>query len=406
MHTSQLMPAPHRQRLIANLLAQLAFGLLTMTICLPSMQEWSSIFESDQAAVQLTFSGFVVAYGVLQLVYGPLSDRLGRKRVLLFGLVLACMGSALAALAGSLSVLVGARVLQGAGCAAGMVVGRAMVQDLFEGPERTRVMAYVGMAMGFCPPLATVLGGQLHVWLGWQANFVLMALLSAGLYAAAWRGLPGHQRPAGGAAHWLPTMLASYRRLAQEPAFIAFVVILSSTTASFYAFLAGAPLVLGSYGVGPAGVGFYIMVGPLSYIVGNFLTSHLVHRWPERLIMRVGQVLTVGGISIMVGLALIGWHTPLAFALPMVLLGFGNGLLVPPALAATVGLVPALAGAAAAVAGLMQQLMGAVGGFAVGLLSHDDAVHLGLLMLVLAGCGLAAQLWLHHPSLEGPRNKA
>jgi DHA1 family bicyclomycin/chloramphenicol resistance-like MFS transporter len=348
----------------------------------------------------------VVAYGVLQLVYGPLSDRLGRKRVLLFGLVLACMGSALAALAGSLPVLVGARVLQGAGCAAGMVVGRAMVQDLFEGPERTRVMAYVGMAMGFCPPLATVLGGQLHVWLGWQANFVLMALLSAGLYVAAWRGLPAHQRRVGGDAHWLPTMLASYRRLGQEPAFIAFVVILSSTTASFYAFLAGAPLVLGSYGVGPAGVGFYIMVGPLSYIVGNFLTSHLVHRWSERLIMRVGQILTVGGISIMVGLALIGWHTPLAFALPMVLLGFGNGLLVPPALAATVGLVPALAGAAAAVAGLMQQLMGAVGGFAVGLLSHDDAVHLGLLMLVLAGCGLAAQLWLHHPALEGPRNKA
>ena len=329
MPTPQPLPRRPRRRLIANLLAQLAFGLLTMTICLPSMQEWGAIFERDQAAVQLTFSGFVVAYGVLQLVYGPVSDRLGRKRVLLFGLALACVGSVLAALAGSLSMLVGARVLQGAGCAAGMVVGRAMVQDLFEGPERTRVMAYVGMAMGFCPPLATVLGGQLHVWLGWQANFVLMALVSVGLWVAAWRGLPEHQRAAAVPAHWLPAMLASYKRLGQEPVFIAFVVILSSTTASFYAFLAGAPIVLGSYGVGPAGVGFYIMVGPLSYIVGNFLTTHLVHRWHERLIMRVGQALTIGGISTMVGLALAGWHTPLAFALPMVLLGLGNGLLVP-----------------------------------------------------------------------------
>ena len=404
MHTPEPLPPRPRRRLIANLLAQLAFGLLTMTICLPSMQEWSGFFERDQAAVQLTFSGFVVAYGVLQLVYGPLSDRLGRKRVLLFGLALACLGSVLAALAGSLAMLVGARVLQGAGCAAGMVVGRAMVQDLFEGPERTRIMAYVGMAMGFCPPLATVLGGQLHVWLGWQANFVLMAVISVALFVAAWRGLPGHLARADAvSAHWLPTMLASYKRLGQEPAFVAFVVILSSTTASFYAFLAGAPLVLGSYGVGPAGVGFYIMVGPLSYIVGNFLTTHLVHRWPERAIMRSGQALTMVGISTMVGLALAGWHTPLAFALPMVLLGLGNGLLVPPALAGTVGLVPALAGAAAAVAGLMQQLMGAVGGFAVGLFSHEDAVHLGLLMLVLAGCGLMAQLRLHTLPGQRPR---
>jgi DHA1 family bicyclomycin/chloramphenicol resistance-like MFS transporter len=111
--------------------------------------------------------------------------------------------------------------------------------------------------------------------------------------------------------------------------------------------------------------------------------------------MRLGQSLTVGGISLMVGLALAGWHSPLAFALPMVFLGLGNGLLVPPALAGTVSLLPALAGAAAAVAGLMQQLMGAVGGFAVGLFSHEDAVNLGVLMLVLALCGVVAQVWLH-----------
>jgi len=165
--------------LIANLLAQLAFGLLAMTICLPSMQEWSAIFGSSQAAVQLTFSGYVVAYGVLQLVYGPLSDRWGRKRVLLLGLAVGCAGSVAAALAPDLNTLVAARVLQGAGCAAGMVVGRALVQDLFLGPQRTRVLAYAGMAMGLVPPIATVLGGQLHVSLGWRANFVLIALLAS-----------------------------------------------------------------------------------------------------------------------------------------------------------------------------------------------------------------------------------
>lgn len=392
-----LSPSPSATdgRLIANLLAQLAFGLLTMTICLPSMQEWGALFDSSQAAVQLTFSGYVVAYGVLQLVYGPVSDRLGRRRVLLFGLGLTFVASLMAALASSLPTLIAARVLQGAGAAAGMVVGRALVQDLFEGPQRTRVMAYVGMAMGLCPPLATVVGGQLHVHLGWQANFVLIAVLAAALFVVAWRGLPSHQKSIEVRPHWLRAMLSAYGRLAREPVFICFVAILASTTASFYAFLAGAPIVLGAYGVGPGGVGFYIMVGPLSYIVGNFLTTHLVHRLHERSIMRLGQALTVGGIGLMVVLAMAGLHHPLAFALPMILLGLGNGLLVPPALAGTVGLLPALAGAAAAVAGLMQQLMGAVGGFAVGLFSHDDAVNLGLLMLGLALCGVVAQVGLH-----------
>jgi DHA1 family bicyclomycin/chloramphenicol resistance-like MFS transporter len=381
--------------LIANLLAQLAFGLLAMTICLPSMQEWSAIFGSSQAAVQLTFSGYVVAYGVLQLVYGPLSDRWGRKRVLLLGLAVGCAGSVAAALAPDLNTLVAARVLQGAGCAAGMVVGRALVQDLFLGPQRTRVLAYAGMAMGLVPPIATVLGGQLHVSLGWRANFVLIALLGVALFVAAWRGLPDHQRATQAQPHWLRVMVSSYRQLAREPAFLCYVAILSSSTASFYAFLSGAPIVLGQYGVGPGGVGFYIMVGPLSYVVGNYLTTQLVHRVRERRIMLLGQSLILTGISLIAALSMVGLHTPLAFALPMLLLGIGNGLLVPPALAGTVSLMPALAGAAAAVAGLMQQLMGAAGGFAVGLFSHEDATHLGLLMLALALIGVAGQLVLY-----------
>ena len=383
--------SPSHAPLIANLIAQLAFGLLAMTICLPSMQEWGALFGSDQASVQLTFSGYVVAYGGLQLLYGPWSDRWGRKKVLMFGLTLAGLGSVLAALSPSLAWLTAARVLQGAGCAAGMVVGRAMVQDLFTGPERTRVMAYVGMAMGLIPPTATILGGQIHVRLGWQANFVLIAALAVVLFVAAWKGLPDHKPATTVQPHWLGAMLASYARLAREPSFLLFVFILAMTTANFYAFLAGAPIVLGSYGVGPAGIGYYIMVVPLSYIVGNYLTTHLVHRVGDRAMMMLGQVCTVGGIALMLVLALAHVDTPLAFALPLMLMGLGNGFLVPPALTGTVGLVPALAGSAAAVAGLAQQLMGAVGGYAVGLVPHHGAVNLGWLMLGLGSVALVAQ---------------
>jgi MFS transporter, DHA1 family, multidrug resistance protein len=302
-----------------------------------------------------------------------------------------------------LPMLTAARALQGAGCAAGMVVGRAMVQDLYSGPQRTRVMAYVGMVMGLCPPLATVIGGQLHVRLGWQANFVVMALVAAALWLAAWRGLPSHVKSGQVKPHWFGAMVSSYAQLAREPSFLLFVVVLSMMSATFYAFLAAAPGVLGTFGVGPDGVGFYIMLVPLSYIVGNFLTARLAHRDNDRGMMFWGQVLALVGIVLMGLLAWLGPHAPLAFAGPLMLLGLGNGVLVPPTLAGTVGLVPALAGSAAAVAGLMQQFMGAVGGFAVGLLPQTSAMPLAMLMFCLASVGVLAQWVLfQRPSPQPP----
>lgn len=254
--------------LIANLLAQIGFGLLAMTVCLPSMQSWATTFGASQAAVQLTFSAYLVTYGALQLVYGPLSDRHGRRPVLIFGVALAGVGSVLAALAPSLDVLILARALQGAGSAAGMVVGR--------------------------------------------------------------------------------------------------------------------------YGVGPEGIGWYIMAIPLSYILGNYLTSHWVHRLGERRMMALGLVAAVSGLVLLLALGGAGWHNPLAFALPLLLLGLGHGFLNPPALAGTVAVVPALAGSAAAVAGLMQQLMGAAGGYVVGLVSHQGTINLGCLMLMFTLCSVLA----------------
>ena len=143
--------------------------------------------------------------------------------------------------------------------------------------------------------------------------------------------------------------------------------------------------------MGPDGVGFYIMFGPLSYIVGNFLTSHLVHRLGERQVMMWGQGITFASVVFMVGLSVLGWKAPLAFALPLLFLGLGHGLLVPPALTGSIGLMPALAGSAAGAIGLMQQWVGAVGGYSVGWVSHDDATNLGLLMAVFATTSLVAQ---------------
>ena len=395
-------PPTRHAWLMANLLALLAFGLLAMTMCLPSMQDWPATFSTSQAAVQLTFSGYVAAYGGMQLVYGAVSDRIGRKPVLMAGLALATAGSLLAALAPSLALLTAARVLQGAGTAAGMVIGRALVQDLFSGRERTRMMAFVGMTMGLVPPAAMLAGGQLHVRLGWQANFVLLGVLGAGLMVAAWRGLP-HLQPARANAGGWSTLATGYLRLLRTPAFGLHVVLLSTMTAAFYTFLAGAPIVLRGYGVTPERVGLFVMFVPLSYIAGNVLTTRLIQRLGDRSIMALGQAASLAGLLLLLAFAILGWRTPLAFTLPLMLLGVGHGLLVPPALTGTVGLVPALAGSAAAVAGLMQQVTGAFGGFAVGLVEHQGPVNLGGLMLGWTLLGAAAQVLLFRlvPARQG-----
>ncbi|HSV79787.1 MAG TPA: Bcr/CflA family efflux MFS transporter [Ramlibacter sp.] len=385
--------APSQGRwLVPNLLGQLAFGLLAMTICLPSMQDWPATFGASQAAVQLTFSGFVFSFGGLQLLYGPLSDRVGRKPVLIAGLLLAGLGALLAALAPNLTVLTAARILQGAGSAAGMVVGRALIQDFFSGLERTRMMAMVGMTMGLVPAAATVLGGELHVRLGWQANFVVLTGLAAVLVLAAWRGLPD-PRPTETATPWTQ-LFSGYGQLARTPSFLLYVLVLSGASAAFYTFLGGAPLVLKVYGITPERIGYYIMSIPGAYIVGNVLTARLIHRWGDRRLMIAGQCVALGALLLLLVFGLAGLHTPFFLVLPLVFLGIGHGLLQPSALTGTVGVVPALAGSAAAVAGLMQQMCGALGSFGIGLVTHQGPVNLALLMLAWTVLSALAQVLL------------
>jgi len=383
-------PAPNRSMLVFLLLAQMALGLLAMTVCIPSMQDWPAQWGASQAQVQLTFSGYVAAFGLAQLVYGPLADRIGRKPVLLAGLVIAALGSALALSAQGLSLLLLARVLQGAGSAAGMVVGRALVQDLFAGAQRTRMMAYVGMTMGVCPPLAALVGGRLHVALGWQSNFALLLVLFVLLLWLSWRHLPDMRPPAAAPLAWWHQAASSYVQLMGQRVFLLYALILALTSATAQTYFAGAPIVLKAYGIGPESVGWFIMAVPLPYILGNALTSRIIHRWGDRRLMFWGQIVTVGGLLLMLALALAGVRSVLALVLPLALMGFGHGLLVPPTLSGAAGSVPALAGTAAAFAGALQQLCGAGGAYLVGLVEHEGNVQLAGFMLVMAlGAGLA-----------------
>lgn len=373
------------------LLAQIAFGMLAMALCLPSMPAWVDAFGVGTAQVQLTFAAYVAAFGWMQLFYGPWSDRHGRRPVLLAGLALAAAGSLLAALASDVGTLMLARGLQGAGTAAGVVVGRALVQDLYTGTDRTRIMAYVGMAMGVSPPLGTLLGGQLHDRFGWASTFWLATMLALLLWGAVWWGLPRTASSASGAVAGWKDMWHGYARLARLPVFRWHVALLGFTYATLYAFLSGAPVVLAAQGVGAAEVGWFVLCMTASYILGSFLTSRWIRRTSGYTLMSLGQWITLAGVALM--LALAWWKAPVIWSmtLPLMLVGLGHGLLVPPTLAGTVGQLPALAGSAAAVAGLAQQFMGAAGSFSLGLFETPGVPTLAGLMLLYTLCAMGAQ---------------
>lgn len=377
--------------LIMALFGQMAYGLIVMTLSLPSLQEWPAIFQAPQSRVQLTFSAYVATFGLVQLMYGPLSDRYGRKPLLLVGLSIATLGAAVAMLAPTLDVLIAARVLQGLGAGAGMVVGRAVVQDLFSGTQRTRMMAFVGMTMGLCPPTASLVGGYLHTHLGWRSNFVLSLLLGMLLLYAVWRNLPARARPA--ATHdrpWWADMPAAYRRLLGDRTFMLYAVMLATGTTVAHTYFAGAPIVLRQYGVGPEMLGWYIMAVPIPYMIGNALTTRLIHRLGDWRLMVTGQLLNTTGVTLVLALSLAGVHKPLALALPMMLVGIGHGLMIPPMLSRAVGLIASLAGTAAAFSGALQQALGALGGYVVGMAPEAGALPLGLTMAAPSLCGLLA----------------
>ena len=280
-----------------------------------------------------------------------------------------------------------------------MVVGRALVQDLFVGRDRTRMMAYVGMTMGLCPPLATLLGGQMHVVWGWRSNFLVLLLLALVLLLAVWRLLPDTRPVLSDTASWWRQAGTSYLRLMGQRSFLLYALILATTSATAYTYFAGAPIVLKAFGVGPQSLGWFIMAVPLPYVLGNVLTSRLIHRYGDRKLMLWGQVGTLAGLVLMLALAIADVRSAWALLVPLAIMGVGHGLLVPPTLSGAVGAVPALAGTAAAISGSLQQLCGAFGGYLVGLVDHQGVLQLSTLMLLMALIALLGHAMLARTSV-------
>jgi DHA1 family bicyclomycin/chloramphenicol resistance-like MFS transporter len=394
------MPVPVAPHLILPILAgAAALGLLASAIYVPSIPDIARELGVPVGQVQLTLTTYLVAFGAATLFVGALSDRFGRRVVLIAGGLVCALASLACALATSIELLLIGRAVQAVGACTGMVVSRAVVRDVFDRDSTARAMAVLAMAVTLAPVLAPVLGGYVHVWLGWRANFVILAVWAlASVVLAAWL-LPETNREMQTQGGLLRGVLTALFTLLRFGDFLAYALAVACGGVTFYSFIVAVPVILiDRFGVSPDLFGLYIGIPPLGFMTGSYITSRLARRvGPDRMILSGGAGHILSG-SLLIALAMAGFAEPWAVIGPLVLMGFSNGLIMANAYAGGVSVQPQLAGAASGLANFVQMGMAGAAAAAFAALTLKSAAPIGV---AIAGAG--AVILLVFPALRGAR---
>ena len=371
------------------LLLLFAIGPTSFQIFLPSLPAIARGFAVAPGVAQLALSLSMLGMAAATLAYGRLADRFGRRPVLLAGMALLVAGSLACMAAPSIELLIAGRVVQAAGGAAGMVVGRAIVLDV-HGPERSaRVLAGLLAAMMIAPVLATPVGGFLNDQIGWRANFAVLAMLGAGLLAALWWRLPetGRDHDPSAPVH----LLADYAELLRSRAFAGFALQGACAMAAFMAFTTGAPYVLTeTKGLSATAVGLWFTAVSAGFAGGSLLASRLPDGVPLGLRARAGSLLALA--AAVAALLLTwgsGWSTA-ALVGPVALLAFATGITMPASQAGAMAAVPKLSGTASGLSGFAGTLLAAGATQAVGALSDGTPHAVTIAMVALSAVALGA----------------
>jgi MFS transporter, DHA1 family, multidrug resistance protein len=363
-------PAPPRSLLVI-LGALVAFGPMSIDMYLPSMPAIAADFGVGLDAVQLTLSTFFLGFAGGQLLYGPLSDRFGRRPVLLTGISAYVATSVLCALSTGITMMLAARLVQALGGGAGSVIARAILRDLFESNRAAQAMSQLALITGLAPLLAPLLGGQVLLWLGWRAIFwVLTAFGTACLLAAALR-IPETHPPE--RRHPLPpwAMLGGYLRVLRNRQALGNVLAGGCAFMGMFAYITGTPFVyIELFGVSPQRYGLLFGLNVLGIMLGAYVNSRLVLRVGSGTMLSIGTgLVSVAGLALLATAwsgagGLLGIVVPLFFYVGSINLISAN------AIARTLHHFPQIAGTAAAVFGMTQFSMGALAGLLVSQL-HD-----------------------------------
>lgn len=370
------------------LIVLVAVSQIGVAIYTPSIPAMARAFRTDLMTIQLTMTVFLAGVAVSQLFVGSLSDRYGRRPVMLWGVGLFTASSFAAALAPTIELLLAARLAQATGASVGVVLARAIVRDCYAPAERMKRMAYIGVAAGLTPALSPSLGGVLQVWFGWQANFFAMAIIGAsglGLAAVLLREtLPAEKRVGGGNGD----MRRAFGTLLGDTRFLAYTAVNAASTATFFMFITGAPIVLiGFNGITPDIYGLYALAMPSGFVLGNLLSSRISGRLGMDRTIYLGNGCSTLFMIVMLGIVLAGYQNGAVFFIPIHLMGWGNGLIIPNGFAGAVAGDPRIAGAASGLSGFLQMTAGAAATLLVGLVVPNSFTEFTALLMLLTGLG-------------------
>jgi len=365
-----------------------ALGPLSTDMYLPSLPAIAASLGTDAARAQLTLSAYLVGYAAGQIFYGPVSDKIGRKPTVLAGLALYCVGSAACALAPTVEWLIAARVAQALGAAGPIVLGRAIVRDLYDGARAGRELSRMGMLMGLVPAIAPILGGVLEPLFGWRSNFWAVLGCASALALCVALLLPETLRQRRPEPISARAILRGFGVLLGHGGFRLYVALAAFTYAGLFAFISGSSFVLqGVYGLSPLAFGLSFGASVLGYIAGTILAQRVVGRLGLDGTIRIGVAcLAGGGLAMLAGMSA-GFGSSLEVTIPMALYAAGVGLVLPQANASAMMPFPDRAGAASSLQGLVQMSFAAAVGSTLGTVLARSPL---TMPLFIAAMGLAA----------------
>lgn len=378
--------------LLLLLVGLTALAPFSLQIFMPALPVIQADLRVTPAVAQLVLSLSILASAFAMLAYGPLSDRLGRRPVLLAGLLAFVAGSVLCTLAPSIEALIGARVVQAVGAAAGMVLARAIVRDLHDRERSASVIAYLTTAMVVAPMLAPTVGALLIDAASWRTIFALSAVVGlAVLWQTARQLVETRGRGAAGGAPI--RLLTGAGRLLRSPAFVAYAVQSTFAISVFFAFISGAPYFMLDVLQRPATeYGLYFILVSAGFMAGNLLAARITARVGLDRMILIGSALALAATLLALALLASRPWLPIALFGPMLGAAFANGLTVPNAQAGAISVDPLLAGSASGLAGFLQMFTAALVSQAVGALQNGTPYPMLAFMTACAALSLAGFL--------------
>lgn len=333
---------------ILTLVLITGMSALSMSIFLPSLATMTTYFNTEYAIMQIALSGYLAATAVLQVFIGPISDRYGRRVLVLGSLVVFVLATIGTLLATTVEVFLFFRILQAA-VATSMALGRAIVRDIVPQDQAASMIGYVTMGMALVPMVGPMIGGALEQAFGWQATFVFLGLAGFATLALVFFDLGETVQGEGTSFR---DQLSTYPELFRSPRFWGYVLCAAFGSGAFFALLGGTSFVATEiFGLSPLWSGIALGTPAIGYAIGNFFSGRFSVRVGINKMAIIGTLITISGLGLSAILTLSGVHHPLNFFGFCVFLGLGNGIMLPNVMAGSISVRPHLAGTASGLGG-------------------------------------------------------